>query len=119
MLSESFQDSCVRRLSNYLTKGKIVQLPIEIKIGDTINNPSAEGQFNHIISFQILHNNKIKDSAGISKILNNNKPLHAEYTEYISTQLQGKFTFTKDFAILNKRPGYFMIDPKKSVMGKF
>ena len=119
MPNESFQDICVRKLSNYLTKSKIIPLPVEIKIEDTINKLQTEGQFTHAISFQILHNRKIKDSAGISKILNSNKPLHAEYTEYVSTELQGKFRFTKDFAILNKRPGYFMIDSKKSVMMKF
>ncbi len=119
MLNESFQDLCVRKLSNYLTKSKIVPLPVEIKIDDTINKLQTEGQFTHAISFQILHNKKIKDSAGISKILNNNKSLHAEYTEYISTELQGKFRFTKDFAILNKKPGYFMIDSKKSILNRF
>ena|SRR3989344_4558576 len=119
MLGERFEDICVRKLSNYLTKSKIVPLPIEIKIADNITNIGSEDQFTHSISFSIFYNGRQKDSSSISKVLSNNKPLHAEYTEYISTQLQGKFTFTKDFAILSKRPGYFTIDSKKSLMSKF
>ncbi len=119
MLNESFQDVCVKKLSAYLTKSRIVQLPVEIKITGNIANSGSEGQLDHYISFWLCYNGNDKGSATRSKIINNNKSLHAEYTEYISTELQKKFTFTKDFAILNKRPGYFMIDSKKSILNRF
>jgi len=109
MLDENFEDLCVRKLSNYL-KSRIISLPIEVKIDDAVTKTGREDQFNHTISFVINHNKDKKDSAHITKLLTSQKQLNAEYTDYISNQVQGKFTFTKNFAVLNKRPGYFMID---------